>query len=123
MAIAFAYDPTYQPPAPVVEVLIRAASEATGQALLDSGADGTMTPITMLRQIRARFARTHKMRGVLGHALVVELYFVEVQIDSHRIPGIKAIAAESTAEIIIGRDVLRHLVVTLDGIAGLTEIS
>jgi hypothetical protein len=91
--------------------------------MLDSGADATMIPITTLRTIKARFARTHTMRGIIGRARSVELYFVEIKIGSYKIPGIKAVAAESSTHAIIGRDVLNQLIVTLDGISGVTDIS
>lgn len=63
------------------------------------------------------------MRGIAGKPVPVELYFVTVQIDQFNLPGIKAVASRSSNEAIIGRDVLNHLIVTLDGIAGQTEIS
>lgn len=96
MAVSFAYDTDYEPPAPVVEAKLRAEGEVVVDALLDTGADGTMILISVLRTIRARFAETHRMRGVIGVARAVEL---------------------------IERDVLRHLIVTLDGISGLAETS
>jgi predicted aspartyl protease len=123
MAVSFPYSDVYNPPAPVVEVTIRARGEMVAQALLDSGADATMIPFSILRTIGARFARTHLMRGVLGNAITVELYFVELQIGSYKIPGVRAIAVESTEEVLIGRDALNQLIVTLDGIAGAVEIS
>jgi predicted aspartyl protease len=123
MAVSFSYSNGYEPPAPVVEVTIRARGEVAVQALLDSGADATMIPSAILQRIGARFARLHKMRGVLGDAVAVELYFVEIQIGSYKIPAIRSIAVDSTTEVIIGRDVLNQLIVTLDGIAGTAEIS
>ena len=123
MAISFAYSTDYNPSAPVVEITVKAEREVTLQALLDSGADATMISITTLRTIKARFARTHSMRGVIGRARSVELYFVEIQIGSYKIPGIRAVAAEAGAQAIIGRDVLNQLIVTLDGISGITDIS
>lgn len=63
------------------------------------------------------------MQGISGQPVPVALYFVTVQIDNFNLPGIKAVASRSGNETIIGRDVLNHLIVTLDGIAGQTEIS
>lgn len=57
-----------------------------------------------------------------GHAQTVNLYLVEVQIGSYKIPGIRAVGLKTT-EAILGRDVLNQLIITLDGIAGTTEIS
>jgi hypothetical protein len=57
-----------------------------------------------------------------GHRQTVNLYRVEVQIGTYKIPGIRVIGINNN-EAIIGRDVLNHLIVTLDGIAGETAIS
>jgi len=63
------------------------------------------------------------MTGVTGRSERVELYFVEIQIGDLKIPGIKAVSTQFSNEVILGRDVLNHLIITLDGIAGTTEIS
>ena len=92
-------------------------------ALIDSGADGTMIPYRLLTHIGATFMHTFKVTGISGKSTVVDLYLVEIQVGTLQIPGIKAVAARTGKEIIIGRDVLNHLIITLDGIAGQTEIS
>jgi hypothetical protein len=123
MPISFPYSSDYFPPAPVAKVILRAQSEISTVALLDSGADGTMIPHALLLRIGSEFARTFKMTGVTGRTERVELYFVEIQIGDLKIPGIKAVSTQFNNEVILGRDVLNHLIITLDGIAGTTEIS
>ena len=123
MPTSFAYSRNYSPPAPVAKVVLRSQSEISIVALLDSGADGTMIPYPLLLRIGSQFARTSKVTGVTGKSAGVELYFVEIQIGDLIIPGVKAISSRSSKEVILGRDVLNHLIVTLDGIAGTTEIS
>lgn len=39
------------------------------------------------------------------------------------IPSIQAVGIADDDEPLLGRDVLNHLIVTLDGIGGLTEVS
>lgn len=46
-----------------------------------------------------------------------------MQIGTLVLPGVRAVAIDKHDEPLIGRDVLNHLIVTLDGIAGETEIS
>lgn len=123
MASSFQYSNDYSPPAPVVKITLRAQRAVEVVALLDSGADATNLPYGLLKRIGARFAQTNQMRGIAGKPVPVELYFVTVQIDQFTLPGIKAVASRSSNEAIIGRDVLNHLIITLDGIAGQTEIS
>ena len=108
---------------PVAEVVIRAQREVTVTALLDSGADATMLPMTILRKVGARFVRKQRMRGVVGGFVEVSRYRVEVEIGGERLRGILAVGTDAETEFILGRDVLNHLIVTLDGIGSVTEIS
>lgn len=123
MSTAFSYSGNYAPPAPVAMVILRSQSEISTVALLDSGADGTMIPHALLLRIGSKFARTYKMTGVTGRTERVELYFVEIEIGNLKIPGIKAVSSQFSNEVILGRDVLNHLIVTLNGIEGRVEIS
>jgi len=122
MAITFPYDTSHYPAAPVVDVILRRAKEISIAALLDSGADCSIFPTNVLRRIGASYLETRNMIDAGGHRQTVNLYRIEVQIGMYKIPGIRAIGINSK-EAIIGRDVLNHLIVTLDGIAGQTEIS
>ena len=63
-----------------------------------------------------------QMRGITGVAQPVGLYSVMIQISSHMLPSIHVIATARDSEVILGRDVLNHLIITLNGLAGVTEI-
>lgn len=123
MSISFPYDRNYQPSAPVVEITIRRRGEMLLTALVDTGADACILPVDILTEIGAVYLETRQLYGITGHALSVNLYLLEVQIGPHRMPGIRAVAAKPGAEAILGRDVLNQLILTLDGIAGATEVS
>jgi hypothetical protein len=124
---SYDYDTTYEPPAPFLELTIRKtgrnAAEVTVLALVDSGADATMIPITTLQTIKARYVETRQMRGITGVAYPVDLYTIAVQIGPHLVPAVRAIAAAPDGEIIVGRDILNYLIVTLNGPAGVTEVT
>lgn len=122
MSISFSYDQDYRPPAPFVEATICAENQEAVYALLDSGADATMIPESVLYNINALHLRSQTLRGVTGHPVIVEMYLIEVRIGAYSMPGIQAIASRNT-DVIIGRDVLQHLIVTLDGIGSVCEIS
>lgn len=122
LTISFNYEGTYVPSAPVATIQVYAKSAIELVALLDSGADGTMIPVNVLRQIGARYQETRAMRAVSGVRQTVDLYLVTVQIGSHKLRGIRAAAVTVGSEVILGRDVLNHLVVTFNGLAGMTEI-
>ena len=123
MSASFPCDTDYVPAMPVADVAIRAQREVTVTALLDSGADATMLPITVVRNVGARFVRKQRMRGVVGEFVEVSRYRVEVEIGGERLRRILAVGTDAETEFILGRDVLNHLIVTLDGIGSETEIS
>ena len=123
MSVTFPYNRGYEPSMPVAEITVRGERPIELTALIDTGADASILPLPILRSIGARFLEIHQVRDAMGRALPVSLYLVTVEIAGHRMYGIEAIAAETSDEIIIGRDVLNHLIVTFDGIGGETEIS
>ncbi len=123
----YTYSNYYDPPAPVVEVTIQHARATTPpmrvEMLIDSGSDATMLPIHVLRAIKAVYVDTMQMRGVSGGSSLVNRYLVSLQIGSHKIPRVRAVASSQNGDALLGRDVLNHLIVTLNGLAATTEIT
>lgn len=123
----FDYSTDYEPPAPILEITVSKtgglAGEVTLLALVDSGADATILPITTLQSITARYIETRQMRGMVGLAYPVDLYLATIRIGSYTVPAVRVVAGTADSEAIIGRDVLNYLVVTLNGLAGVTELS
>lgn len=123
----FAYSNDYTPAMPIVEVGIslpkRSQADVTIAALLDSGSDGTMLPVDLLDQIGAKPVGQGQIRGILGYSRPIELYLIKLYIGSHQLHAIRVIGIETTEEPIVGCNVLNHLVVTLNGLAGVTEIA
>ncbi|WP_420644730.1 aspartyl protease family protein [Candidatus Leptofilum sp.] len=121
MNVQFEYDRSYLPPAPVVTLTVHGYSDdvqpATIQAMVDSGADGTMLPTAVLTQIEASYVDSVRMSGVTGTVERRDRYRVRLQIGDIVIKGIDAIAIKSENEGLIGRDVLNQLIVTLNGLA------
>lgn len=119
----------YNPSAPVLDIIVRprpASSQQTGETirvLVDSGADATMIPEALLVNIGAPRIDKRRSRGVYGQVRTVSLYLIDVQIGLLVIPSIQAIGVSDDDDPLIGRDVLNHLIVTLDGIGGVTEVS
>jgi predicted aspartyl protease len=123
----YPYDTTFQPPMPVVDVQFqspgRATLPSTFSALLDSGADGTMVPIDLLEAAEARCVGEARLRGITGAGMTVDVYVLNIRVGSHRVCGVRVVAVAAHTEIVLGRNVLNHLIVTLNGLAGVTEIS
>lgn len=83
--------------------------------LIDSGADATILPLDILRQIDARRIDVAWARTVTGQRYQVNLYQVHIRIGEFEVPGVEVIANEQTDEVILGRDVLNQLYLILDG--------
>jgi hypothetical protein len=84
----FDYSTEYDPPGPIVEFQVSKAGQQTPDvtlsALVDSGADATMLPITALQSIGGRYVETRQMRGIVGLAYPVDLYLVSIWFDDHQ---------------------------------------
>lgn len=115
----FAYDASYFPPIPVLS--IRLYSPVTDrfvgpfQALVDSGSDATLVPLTHLQAIGAEESAPGWLIGITGHRQPVSLYFVDDYFDKQAFPGIRVMADKTASEVILGRDVLNKLPLFLDG--------
>lgn len=110
---------------PMVDVILTAptrTASAQHQAIIDSGSDGTLIPIDVLETIGARYVGEARIRGVIGDSQRVDVYVVTAQIGSHIVRGIRAVASPSNSEIILGRNAINQLVITLNGLANTTEI-
>ena len=127
MLLTFDYDTTYPGPAlPKVDVSFRGLAkgqEVRAQALVDSGADGTMIPLSILEDVDARRVDRMRMTGASGRSQTVDIYEVGVRIGSFNVPKIYAVANPFNQEVLLGRDVLNQFVVTLNGLANIVEIS
>ena len=120
MVYTYEYDLAYIPAMPVVTVKIGtpdAATSLTLPALVDSGADATMIPIRHLKQVNAIKRRQVFIRSVSGRRAGAHLYTISIQFAHYERQRINVVGNQDTDETIIGRDILNHLVVTLDGLA------
>jgi predicted aspartyl protease len=93
------------------------------EALIDSGADGTLVPVDILEKIDARLVGAARIRSVLGDSQVADIYLVSLQIGPHALGAVRVIAGPEADEIILGRNVLNQLVITLNGLASTLEVS
>lgn len=90
--------------------------------MVDSGADATAIPVQHLMRIGALPTERRWLRGVTGERRLVELYQVYLQIGGFG-QYVLAVGDTYSDEATIGRDVLNHYVVTLDGPASVVEIT
>jgi len=120
-------DYLYGPAMPVVELRVRPIG-ATGngiglQALVDSGADATILPIQVLQDAGVEQIGRARMRWGGHHSEMYNVYLATIAIGDYTIHGVRVLAAATSNEAILGRDVLNQLIVTLNGLAHVVELS
>ena len=112
------YDTSFNPPCPVVSVTLRAASaDGPSRVLpgkLDTGADLTVIPPSLVAELKLPPAGTAHLSGYDGSRVERPLYAVDLEIGEDRIEAVLAVAAPRL-NIPLGRDVLNHFLITLDG--------
>ena len=121
----YEYDNDYNPAMPVVDIEIgRAMADASLalKAVVDSGADATIIPVHSLEEIRARRSRKMWLRGSAGGRVLVDLYQVSLQLGPFAQMFLEVVGSTQNDEVIVGRDVLNHLTVTLNGPAHSVEV-
>lgn len=125
MSTSFEYDLAYPGPAfPVAEITMTGRNDSviTQMALIDTGADATVIPLSVLRQIDARRLDSAFARNMDGSRYEIVLYSVKISVGQYPVYGIEAIANERTSEVVLGRDALNQLILTLNGLAQITDI-
>ena len=126
MRLSFEYDRRYSPAFPVVELQasgVDPTQSRTLTGLIDSGSDATQLPLSILRSIGARPVDRRWVRDLAGIRYAVAVYAVRLQIGDLALPEMEVIGREGMAEVIVGRDVLNQLIVTLNGLPYIAELS
>lgn len=120
-----AYLNQYFPPFPGLPIRLGFPEESLSlgpiDALIDSGADGTLVPQVLLDELGAPLVDQIRVRSQWGEARLAGLYTVDLGIANIRLPAIEVVG-DPGAEIILGRDVLNRLRLMLDGPAGETTL-
>ena len=102
--------------------VVRGQTTNTWLALIDSGADATAIPINYLEQIGALPVENRWLRSATGERHLVQLYEVYLQIGGYG-QYVFVVGDTFSDEATIGRDILNHYVVKLDGPASVVGIS
>ncbi len=125
-SISYDYNSAYAPPAPFLPIAVDGYDPdklpVILPAFVDTGADGTLLPEDILRSVGAEYEDTVRMLGVAGGVQQLDRYTVRIQIDDQIVHAVSAVATAAGSEALIGRDVLNHLIVTLNGPADMVEL-
>ncbi len=122
----YAYSGHYSPSMPVVEVTLympgRAQTEQQVMGIVDTGSDATMIPQRILKTLGARYVKEGTIRGVTGAHQPVSLYLIGMKIGPEDVHAVRVVGIPTGNEIILGRDALNQMIITLNGLANVTEI-
>lgn len=107
------YDPSYRPPAPTLPVGVSALGPAVVMLpmLIDTGADVTLIPAALARQLRLPRVDTVIVSGFGGATQRADVHAATLHLG-----GTEVLArVVATDEALLGRDVLAAIVFELDG--------
>jgi predicted aspartyl protease len=129
MIYTYEYDADYPfgPAMPMVEIQIRSVrrneDSISVRAVVDSGADATILPVQFLESAGIDKVGRARMRWGKHYGQEYDVYLAIIEIGPFQFPGIRVLADKQESEPILGRDVLNHLALTLNGPANVVEIS
>lgn len=123
--MSYTYLTTYDPPMPALQVRLGYPAEALTlgpvAAIVDTGADGTLVPQSLIDELRAPFVDNVRVRSHWGEWRNMQLFTVDIGIGSLRFPAVE-VAGDQGQEIVLGRNILSQLRLLLDGPAGQMDI-
>ena len=113
------YDQTRLPPIPVLDVWL-AVPDSTDwhgpyPAIVDSGADLTIVPLDLLRQLAAPYLKRAVLRSQWEERQIVFLHEVDLRIEGIVLPAIDVAGDTISQEVLLGRNALNRLDLRLEG--------
>ncbi len=116
------YTDNYYPPAPVIPLEIAGPEMSDwiqiDEAFVDSGADWTIIPASLLERIAAVGRDRAWLRSQWGEARLVRRYDIDLRIADRTFPSLLVVEDDQGEEVILGRNFLRYVRMMLDGPAG-----
>lgn len=91
--------------------------------MLDTGAGASLIPLRYLRELRLKPVRQRLLRSQWGERRSIGIFHVEMRIgtDLH-LPWVEVVGDDLSDEVLLGRNVLNLLRITLDGPRATVEI-
>ena len=114
----FDYDPDFSPPAPVLEVIVHhpktAGLETEVGAQLDPGSDVSVLPESAAHAIGLQRDGELEVEGYEGLVARVPLCIVTLEVAGEMLPPMSVVVMPRSLAL-LGRDVLNHFILTLNG--------
>ncbi len=115
----YRYNRQVSPPAPFVHVSVRAAVDGTtaaeSAAQVDTAADLTVIPSRLVDELGLLQVNEVPILGVGGHLEILRAFLVFIQIRETSPRLVKVLSHPEEPYVLLGRDVLNHFRITLDG--------
>jgi len=120
MSVVFLYAQQRQPPAPFLLVnILKPGTTAEGiaeqPAQVDSAADRTILPVSLIEQLDLSPSGSSVFSGLGGYEVELQLYRVEIVVAQLRPREIEVAAHPDEPLILLGRDFLNQFRIFLDG--------
>ena len=113
-----AFDRSFTPPAAVASVVethpVSSATSGMLRGKLDTGADLTVIPESLVPQLALRARAFVWARGYDGTFSQRPAYYIRFSLEGYELPVVRCIAADRQ-NVLVGRNVLNRFVITLDG--------
>jgi hypothetical protein len=114
----FHYDPDFSPPAPVLEVIVQhpktADLKTKVRAQLDPGSDISVLPESTAHAIGLQRDGELEVEGYDGLVARLPLCVVTLEVAGEILPPMSVVVMPRSLAI-LGRDVLNHFILTLNG--------
>jgi len=125
--MSYAYLDFYDPPMPALEIYLgypdRALALGPLTAIVDTGADGTLIPQSLIDDLDAPLVDDIRVGSPWGEWRNLQLFVVDLGIGQFRLPAVEVVGDDRGTEIVLGRNVLNQLQLLLDGPAGRVSIT
>ena len=88
------------------------------EAFVDSGADWTIVPSSLIEQIAATWRDRAWLRSQWGEPRLIRRFEIDVRIADRTFPSLLVVEDDRGEEVILGRNFLQYVRAMLDGPAG-----
>ena len=123
---SYAYSTDHFPPIPTLELRLRRPDDGelteSLAGLIDTGADITLVPQTLLEQIGASELDEVRLRSHWGEYTTVITYLVDLTFSIGTLPGIEVVGDAYGDRVLLGRNVLNKLILLIDGPRQFTDL-
>jgi predicted aspartyl protease len=111
------YETRVRPPAPFLEIqVMHPVTGVTHQwpAKLDTGAALTILPQALVDALALSPKGEATIYGYDGMATVRPIYYVNLQVAGYNLSSVR-VSTSKRSDVLLGRDVLNHFILTLNG--------